>query len=101
MNSINQTYSISSLTREEVQTILESLLFASSVDICASFYKEESLAMFDVAKKIRKMFPEILLENVNITPIVDENGQEVYHDEHTETILGYFPEIQTYNEIKF
>lgn len=93
MNNINETYSLNSLTKDEVKTILESLLFSSSVDVCASFYKEESLNMFELAKKIRTMFPEITLDVVNITPITDEEGHEVYHDEHTSEIIKYFPEI--------
>lgn len=93
MNNVNITYNIPPLSREEVKTILECLLFTSSVDVCASLYKEESLKMFDIAKKIRTSFPEITLEDVSITPIVDENNNEVYHDEHSEEILKYFPEI--------
>lgn len=95
MSNSNITYSINSLTKEEVKIILECLLFTSSVDVSASLYKEESLSMFEIAKKIRTMFPEIVLEDVNITPIVDEDGKEVYHDEHTEEILKYFPEVLT------
>lgn len=93
MNNVNITYSINSLSKDDLKTILESLLFSSSVDVCASFYKEESLNMFELAKKIRSMFPEVILEDVSITPILDENCTEVYHDEHTEEILKFFPEI--------
>jgi hypothetical protein len=93
MNNINETFSLNSLSRGEVTTILESLLFASSCDVGASFYKEESLNMFELAKKIRLMFPDILLDNINVTPIVDENNKEVFHDEHTSEILKFFPEI--------
>ena len=93
MKSNNETYSLNSLTKEEVKTILESLLFASSVDVCASFYKEETLNMFELAKKIRIMFPDVVLEDVNITPILDENNKEVFYDEHTSNILKYFPEV--------
>jgi len=93
MNNNNESYSLNSLTKNEVKTILESLLFSSSVDVGASFYKEETLNMFELAKKIRNMFPNVILEDVNITPIVDENGKEVYHDEHTEEILKFFPEV--------
>ena len=92
MNNINETFSISSLSRDEVRTLLESLLFASSCDVGASFYKEESLAMFDLAKKIRSMFPDIILENLDVTPIV-EDGSDVYHDEHSTEIIEFFPEI--------
>jgi hypothetical protein len=93
MKNINETFSINSLSREEVKTILESLLFASSCDVSGSFYKEEALEMFDVAKKIRSMFPDVLLDDINITPVVDENGEEVFHDEHTADIVKFFPEV--------
>jgi hypothetical protein len=93
MKSNNETYSLNSLTKEEVKTILESLLFSSSVDVCASFYKEESLNTFELAKKIRIMFPEIILDNINVTKISDEKNDMVYHDEHTSEIVKYFPEI--------
>jgi hypothetical protein len=92
MNNINETFNISSLSRDEIRTLLESLLFASSCDVGASFYKEESLAMFELAKKIRSMFPDIILENLDVTPIV-EDGNEVYHDKHSSEIVEYFPEI--------
>jgi hypothetical protein len=93
MNNNSETYSLNTLTKSEVKTLLESLLFASSCDVGASFYKEESLNMFELAKKIRTMFPEILLDDINITPILDEDNKEVFHDEHTSEILKFFPEI--------
>jgi hypothetical protein len=93
MNNNNENYSLNSLTKNEVKTLLESLLFASSCDVGASFYKEESLNMFELAKKIRTMFPEILLDDIIVTPIVDEDNKEVFHDEHTTEIVKFFPEI--------
>jgi hypothetical protein len=93
MKNINETFSINSLTREEVKTILESLLFASSCDVSGSFYKEEALNMFELSKKIRSMFPDVLLEDINVTPVLDEKGEEVFHDEHTSEIVKFFPEI--------
>jgi hypothetical protein len=93
MNNNNENYSLNSLTKNEVKTLLESLLFASSCDVGASFYKEQSLNMFELAKKIRTMFPEILLDDINVTPIVDEDNKEVFHDEHTTEIVKFFPEI--------
>jgi hypothetical protein len=93
MNNINESYSLNSLTKNEVKTLLESLLFSSSCDVGASFYKEESLNMFELAKKIRTMFPEVLLDDINITPILDEDNKEIFHDEHTSEIIKFFPEI--------
>jgi hypothetical protein len=93
MKNVNETFNINSLTREEVKTILQSLLFSSSVDVSASFYKEECLNMLELAKKIRSMFPNVLLDVVSITPVLDENDKEVFHDEHTTEIIKNFPEI--------
>lgn len=93
MKSINESYSLNSLTKEEVKIIIESLLFSSSVDICASFYKEETLNMFELAKKIRKMFPEIILDLINTNRVKDEKDNLVFHDHHTEEIVKFFPEI--------
>ncbi len=50
MNNI--TYSLNSLTKEELSTILETLLFSSSVDICANWYKENAIQMLNIAKKL-------------------------------------------------
>jgi hypothetical protein len=86
----NVSYSINSLSKEEVATILESLLFSSSTDVCASWYKEESLKAFDIAKKIRQLFPDVILENVYLY-----EGKDIqFHDEHSNEILDLFPEIK-------
>jgi hypothetical protein len=86
----NTTYNINSLSKDDVTAILESLLFASSVDICASWYKENSLKFLEIAKKIRTSFPEALLENV----YVYDDEKIVLNDEHTKEILQYFPEMK-------
>jgi hypothetical protein len=86
----NVSYSIHTLSKDEVLNILEALLFASSVDVCADFYKENSLACFELAKKIRKMFPEVILENLYIHVSEDKKN---FNDEHSEDIIKYFPEI--------
>lgn len=93
MNNINESYSISSLTKDEVKTLLESLLFSSSVDVCASFYKQETLNMFELAKKIRIMFPEIILDDINIVAFKNNKDEDIFHDEHTQEIVKFFPEI--------
>jgi hypothetical protein len=93
MKNVNESFSINSLTRDEIKTILQSLLFSSSVDVSASFYKEECLSMLELAKKIRNMFPDVLLDVVSITPVLDENQKEVFHDEHTTEIIKNFPEV--------
>jgi hypothetical protein len=89
---MNTTYNINSLSKEDIASILEALLFSSSTDVCATWYKEESLKSFEVAKKIRLMFPEIILENVYMYN--DEILNNEYHDAHSEDILKFFPEIK-------
>jgi hypothetical protein len=85
----NESFSINSLSKKEVEVILESLLFASSTDVCAEWYKENVLLAFEVAQKIRKCFPKIILENVYLY----KNKNSEFHDEHSEGIKQYFPEI--------
>lgn len=93
MNTNNETYSLNSLSKDEVKTILESLLFSSSVDVSAEFFKDESLKMFDLAKKIRTMFPEIVTDTIFVHTFKDKDGEEMFYDEHTQDIVGFFPEI--------
>jgi hypothetical protein len=86
----NKTYNLQSLSEDELKNILESLLFSSSVDVCASWYKENSLTSIELAKKIRLMFPEIVLENVYIY----DDEKIVLNDEFSKEILEYFPELK-------
>jgi hypothetical protein len=86
----NVTYNLNSLTKEELSTILETLLFSSSVDICANWYKENAIQMLNIAKKIRNNHPDILLENV----YVYENQEVEYNDKHTNDITTLFPELR-------
>jgi hypothetical protein len=88
----NVSFNLNSLTKEEVTTILESLLFSSSVDVCASWYKEDSLNMFNLAKKIRNYYPEVLIDNVYI--IEDKQNNFEPNDKHTKKIVKIFPEIK-------
>ena len=85
----NQTYSLNSLSKKEVAIILESLLFSSSTDVCADWYKENVLLAFEVAQKIRKCFPEIILENIYLY----ESKDTEFHDQHSNDIKKFFPEI--------
>jgi hypothetical protein len=87
----NVTYNIQSLTKEELLNIIEALLFASSVDVCADWFKENSLQSFEIAKKIRKMFPEVTLENIYI---YDNEDKLEFNDEHSNEIIEFFPEIK-------
>lgn len=78
-----------SLDKEELKTILESLLFSSSVDVCASWYKEDNEKMFELIQKIRNTFPEVSIENIYIS-----NFEEEFCDEISNDILKLFPEIE-------
>lgn len=86
--SNNITYGISSLTGEEIKSILEALLYSSSVDISSCWYDEHILKMTELSKKIRTMFPELILENVFLFDDKNENK-----DIHTNELLNFFPEL--------
>jgi hypothetical protein len=86
----NTSYNINSLSKKEINIILESLLFASSVDVCASWYKENNLDSLELAKKIRTMFPEVILENIYIY----DDEKTVLNDDHTKEIIQFFPELK-------
>ena len=83
-----------SLTEEELKTILESLLFSSSVDICADWYKEDIDLMLDILKKLRMDNQTVPVENV----YVSDNDDNQYSDEHIDIILKYFPELINKNK---
>jgi hypothetical protein len=87
----NTTYSIHTLSKSDITNILESLLFASSVDVCADWFKENSLEVFNLAKKIRLMFPDITLENIYV---YDNDEKLEFNDEHSNEIIKFFPEIK-------
>jgi hypothetical protein len=86
----NVTYNINSLSPEELKIILESLLFSSSASVCSDWYKENTNISFDIAKKIRQMFPEIIVDNVYI----HENKNKPVLDEYSDELIKYFPEIE-------
>jgi len=87
----NTSYNIQSLSKSEVKNILESLLFAASVDVCADWFKENSIEALNIAKKIRLMFPDVTLENVYV---YDSDEKDKFNDEHTNEIIKFFPEIK-------
>jgi hypothetical protein len=91
MNKTNFSYNLNSLSKDEIVTILETLLFGSSVDVCANWYKENSSKMLDLAGKIKKYYPEICLENIFV---YQNEKNEIFNDEHTDEILKIFPEIK-------
>lgn len=74
---------------QEIQLILESLLFSSNVDICSNFYKEDNEKMIELAKKIRKQF-SVPLENV----FINEFEGVGFLQPETRELLKYFPELE-------
>lgn len=81
-----------SLTKDEIKIILECLLFSSSVDVCASWYQEDTKNMLNLAEKIRCEFNDVPLENVYITHFLGDD--ELFMDKHSQSIIKNFPEIQ-------
>jgi hypothetical protein len=86
--SNNITYGINSLSEQEIKFILEALLYSSSVDVCSCWYDDNILDMAELSKKIRKMFPTIVLENVFVF-----DDKSLTKDIHTDQLLEYFPEL--------
>lgn len=86
-----QTISLS-LTKDEIKLILESLLFSSSVDVCASWYQEDTENMLNLAEKIRHKVSNVPLENIYMTYFSEDN--ELFMDKHSQTIVKNFPELE-------
>jgi hypothetical protein len=80
-----------SFTEEEIQTILECLLFSSSVDVCASWYQEDVDKMLKLTEKIRHKFQSIPIENVYLSHFSDDDN--LFVDKHSSRILSNFPEM--------
>ena len=92
MNTEQLTYNLE-LTEEDIKYIQEALIFSSTVDANASWYKEDFLKLKDLAIKIRRnLLPDIvLIENIEM---FNSSDIEEYHDEHTEEILQNFSDIK-------
>ncbi len=84
-----------SFTSEEIKTILECLLFSSSVDVCASWYQEDVDKMLKLTEKIRHTFQSVPIENVYLSHFADD--ENLFVDKHSSRILSTFPEM---NHIK-
>lgn len=78
------------LSIPEYRMILESLLFSSSTDVTANFYREDCEKMKSFLYELRCKNPHILTENVEI--IVGESF-DTYFDDDVDEILKHFPEI--------
>ena len=81
-----------SFSKEDIKTILECILFASSVDVCASWYKEDTNKMLDLAERLRMNHTDIPIENVYISRF--DNEVQPFMDEQTQRIVDAFPEIE-------
>jgi CRISPR/Cas system-associated protein Cas10 (large subunit of type III CRISPR-Cas system) len=81
-----------SLTKDEIKLILESLLFSSSVDVCASWYQEDTKDMLNLAEKIRHKISNVPLENIYMTHFSEDD--ELFMDKHSQTIIKNFPELE-------
>ena len=79
------------LTVEEYKLILESLLFACSVDVSAKWYEEDIEKFKSLCFRLRKIHPKILTENSKV--VINEKSNLEFYDDHTDEILQYFPEI--------
>jgi hypothetical protein len=81
-------YNINNVTKSQIKLALESLLFAASVDVNSSWYKNELDKVLELALNLRQLIPDVALDNVYIV-------EGDYYDSSTEKIREYFPEIVT------
>lgn len=82
----NKVYNLNNITNNQIKLIIETLLYASSVDINSSWYKNDIEEIIELAKNLRKITSDIPLKNVYVF-------EEKYTDSTTEKILEYFPEL--------
>ncbi len=80
-----------SLTEKEFSLILESLLFASSVDANSDWDYDDTMQLKDLAIKFRVENPSIPINRINVLKQTSEKIE--YNDLHTETLINYFPEM--------
>jgi hypothetical protein len=80
-----------SLTEKEFSFILETLLFACSVDANADWDYDDTMNIKDLAIKFRLENPSIPVNRINVLKMLKEKTE--YNDLHTETLIKYFPEI--------
>jgi hypothetical protein len=73
------------LQKSELNQIVESLLFASSVSVGADWKEDACNKMFEIAKKIKNVLgSDLKLEHVNFFK------EEYYEDSWSENILNEF-----------
>lgn len=86
---MDKEYNLSPLTKNEISLILECLLTNGSINICSNWYDEHFKAMLNLAKKIRKNYPEILTTNLTYCDSEIENN--------VDNCDQMFPEINQLN----
>lgn len=79
------------LTTEEFSLILESLLFACSVDANADWDYDDTMKIKDMLLKFRIENPTLPTNRINVLSKLDEKYE--YNDLHTHELVKYFPEI--------
>jgi hypothetical protein len=84
---------ILNLNKDEMKLILESLLYSSSVDVTGQFDINYCKNFFELAKKIRFLNSDIIIENLELF----KNENIPYEDEHSNDIANIFPEIVVEN----
>jgi hypothetical protein len=80
-----------SLTEKEFSLIVESLLFACSVDANADWDYDDTMNLKDLALKFRVENPSIPVNRISVLKQLNEKTE--YNDLHTEVLIKYFPEI--------
>lgn len=83
-----KTYNISNLTKDELKLILESLLYASSVDVTGNYDYSYSKKFYNIASNIRNKHPNVITENIEVF----KNENIPFSDKITSDIIKTFPE---------
>jgi len=91
-NSNNDTV-VLELKPDQVNTIIETLLFASSVNICADWRETEIKTMIDLAKSFKKT----LKKNINLqnlTFVEDENLSDSWTEDLHKTFAKCYKTLK-------
>jgi enoyl-[acyl-carrier-protein] reductase (NADH) len=81
MSNINLT-----LTEQELETVISGLLFSCSVNVVSNTDSEYQEQLFNVAKKLKDIKPDIKLNNIQFIQ------EEDYEDLISEKVLTNFKE---------
>ena len=84
------------LSEEEINYLIECLLFSTGCDVCSDWDKNDIDSMFDLANKLKEQNLDYDLKNIYVhNPLVEEN--EKYWDSMTSKIVSFFPKILKHN----